>query len=405
MEKVLFVFLLFCLAPDIALSEEVDYYIDNQGYLSRTHGDVDRVSVDHWEVWLYPKGQAPGGRGYWGVIDGKSAAEVMKKLQYAQQFQVRFAKFVGTNPEDEVFTNFNPLGPIAVIGGTPAVTRWAKRVDDTLEQVQTINGMWSMAQRLISDESKPQNPNPEIGRTLKEYLQALVKAEQRALKLRAEIESVIEMPQAEIDRGMAEVNRQFEIAERDRAVVEGYLHVPDSGNIPEMAYDHHYRVNGDGRIPDTSEHLRVSLNGDMLTIVDSAYTSFIYPDDAKFRAAPRNWQWRTSVDLSTLTPDSVSLYQADSGEVRIYTGNPITITGQESWWLPTGEHRRDWLSISYADRASAERAVATLRIIIKRRMLARAAPPKQPHLNLNGMFICTATVNGITTSERCGAKQ
>jgi hypothetical protein len=68
-----------------ATAADGEYYLFNGRELTRvTRGRPEEVLAKEWQIWLYPQGASASGRGYWGVISGKSVAAVRAELKSSQ---------------------------------------------------------------------------------------------------------------------------------------------------------------------------------------------------------------------------------------------------------------------------------------------------------------------------------
>lgn len=108
-------FILFLLLSLTAFSQASFYIQTGIGITKVDDGDPAQINVKEWQVRLYKRSSSTSGTSFWGTIKGTSASEVMETLKKQQQFELDFNKFIGKGSvEDEVYTHFNPLGPIAV---------------------------------------------------------------------------------------------------------------------------------------------------------------------------------------------------------------------------------------------------------------------------------------------------
>ena len=114
--KALLVFCILLLVIPCFSIAQTFYYVQRGNQINRVPGDPSTVQAKKWKVLLYKRGESTTGKGYWGVIDGSSAAQVMKKLKGDQEFELKYNAFFGKGlTQDPIYTNFNPLGPIAVL--------------------------------------------------------------------------------------------------------------------------------------------------------------------------------------------------------------------------------------------------------------------------------------------------
>lgn len=120
------------------------FYIQNGNSFTKVEeGNPAQINAKEWQVRLYKRNASTSGTLYWGTIKGNSASEVMEILKKQQQFELDFNKFIGKGSvEDEVYTHFNPLGPIAVTDAPKAselpLTEAQKKVADLYQQTTDI---------------------------------------------------------------------------------------------------------------------------------------------------------------------------------------------------------------------------------------------------------------------------
>lgn len=146
--KVYFMTHRFLLIPAILLSlnlfSQSTFYIQTGSGITKIEdGDPLQINVKEWQVRLYRRNAPTSGTAFWGTIKGSSANEVMETLKKQQQFELDFNKFIGKGSvEDNVFTHFNPLGPIAVADVPKAselpLNNSKKRVSDLYEKATDL---------------------------------------------------------------------------------------------------------------------------------------------------------------------------------------------------------------------------------------------------------------------------
>jgi Flp pilus assembly protein TadD len=93
------------------------FWVWNGTSLTRVYDDnTSQFVVREWQVWLYNMGQPTGGKNYWGMMSGRTSAEVMQKLKNDQESELRSNNFFGNGRvPSQKLGHFNPLGPIAVV--------------------------------------------------------------------------------------------------------------------------------------------------------------------------------------------------------------------------------------------------------------------------------------------------
>src|SRR5258707_7786840 len=118
----LFALILFCMFVVVASAQaqqQNTYYVFNGKTLEIAHDNPVHVYYMRWQVWLFQQGvhipHHSAGLQYsrWGLMEGTSAAAVMKQLKASQNFQEAYLSFFGPGSWGR-YTFLNPLGPIAV---------------------------------------------------------------------------------------------------------------------------------------------------------------------------------------------------------------------------------------------------------------------------------------------------
>lgn len=156
------------------------FYIQNGNRVTKVeNGDPAQLNVKEWQVRLYKKGASTSGTSYWGTIKGSSASEVMEMLKKQQQFELDFNKFIGKgNVEDEVYTHFNPLGPITVTDTPKAselpLTDAQKKVADLYEKTTDLfyTGL-DVKNNLDVIIKGKENPYADIGSNFMQYSEGI----------------------------------------------------------------------------------------------------------------------------------------------------------------------------------------------------------------------------------------
>lgn len=93
---------------------------DGRGLRKVERGNAEEIKVVEWQVRLYRGGQSPVGDNFWGLMSGKTAADVMRKLKKGQDWELRYNRWAGYGSvPDKVLTHFNAVGPIAKVERQP----------------------------------------------------------------------------------------------------------------------------------------------------------------------------------------------------------------------------------------------------------------------------------------------
>jgi hypothetical protein len=131
--------LLFMVSGNIC----ADFYVDDGEYVRTVHGDENQFQADEWQIRLYKRSDATTGDWHWGVISAKNAADAMQKLKDSQDMEEKLETWTG-EPWGE-FTNFNPLGPVAILGRNFK----QKNVQNKAQQVQDkLSNLWETHKKL-----------------------------------------------------------------------------------------------------------------------------------------------------------------------------------------------------------------------------------------------------------------
>jgi len=160
--------------------EENGYYLFNGRELTRaTHGRPEEVLAKEWQIWLYRRGASASGRGYWGVISGRSVAAVRAELRNSQDFERQWERWCGCPWGDD--TNFNSLGPIAIVDA-PLHPTASTLLDygERLAKLRKIIGQISA----ITGPGREPNPFASVGAVFKQYTENLKDAQGKLRRLR-----------------------------------------------------------------------------------------------------------------------------------------------------------------------------------------------------------------------------
>jgi len=186
-------------ARSVYAQVEVDKYYFYDGRTLLTVYNEDPRQVDpkqhqilYWEIRLYKRGEPTGGHNYWGSISGKSANSVLNQLKREQDFQKQYAKWIGRDYEDEEFTHFNPLGPIARTKLEPTKVQpsskdqaLVQQLEKYYERLKPLYDLFSNIQKVLSKQPRQNNPFRGVGKVTKEYADNLAHATAHIRKLQA----------------------------------------------------------------------------------------------------------------------------------------------------------------------------------------------------------------------------
>lgn len=179
---------LFC---SVTLTAQPTFYIQNGNSIAKVENrNPDQVKAKEWKVRLYRKGAPRSGNSYWGTINGNSAKEVMSKLKVDQDFELRFNAFIGKGQvQNNVLTNFNPLGPIAVVEDDESKDEESAEEESTSKKnLNDLSVLNEDAKQLLEDyndvkkkldiilKGKPVTAFDNVGNVFKEYTSNLKNA-------------------------------------------------------------------------------------------------------------------------------------------------------------------------------------------------------------------------------------
>lgn len=186
------------------------------------NGDPAQVVSKEWQIRLYKNGRPTGGKDNWGLITGKSIESVKRQLSNSQDFQRQYAKWAGFDYQTEVYTFFNPLGPIALFrppSGNPSLLeRLAKEMDRFGDVRRTARRI----QEFLSDKPSNANPYRGIGGFLMSYGRSLVEAEKKLQELQRRL-SVNEESIRALGRDLDALNREITDVSKAGSKIVGTL--------------------------------------------------------------------------------------------------------------------------------------------------------------------------------------
>jgi hypothetical protein len=157
----------------VSTAISASFYVKNGNSLSYIdRGDEEAVpNVREWQIRLYKRGAPTSGENHWGLITGKSAADVRAQLEKAQIFEKKWERWCGCGWGASTY--YNPMGPIAVIE-TPQRSKLSQAVIDNANTIEDLhNYTWKLYERtndlLYALGEADKNPFNHVGVTLHEY--------------------------------------------------------------------------------------------------------------------------------------------------------------------------------------------------------------------------------------------
>jgi hypothetical protein len=194
-----------------------DYYVFN-GTTLQVADDFSLYRTDRqWQVWLYEEGvhipHYTAGLQYsrWGLIQGRSAESVERRLKAAQGFEKAYLNFFGPGTWGR-YTFFNALGPIAITD--QAVEKNPAALDERFH----LDELSGRVDRLIAGVQPSLENNESAGSTspIKEYFDQIRDALQQVSRLYSQLAHPT--PQVYFIR--------TKVAQTDRAVALAGTNVP-----------------------------------------------------------------------------------------------------------------------------------------------------------------------------------
>lgn len=225
------------------------YVFDGKNLTKVERGDPNEIKVVEWQVWLYKARQSTANkRNHWGTLSSKTAAGVMAKLKKEQDFELRYNAWAGKGRvPDEVLTNFNPVGPIAIVErrSEAQARKDAQRLipKDTWDRVQGAferareyyDGYQNIAE-ILSKQPKTQTPFDNVGNVLREYRDNLQDAMDKVAQLRQMLDETTTPALNDIFRSLDELTRRLDTVQTSaRRVSEGFG-IAESVLIPSQRH-------------------------------------------------------------------------------------------------------------------------------------------------------------------------
>ena len=234
--------LLMLLGTATVKGQNSTFYIRKGNQITKVENvDPAKIKVTEWQVLLFKKGAPKKVGTQWGIIDGKSADAVMKKLKSSQDFEIRYNKWAGKGPvQDEVFTNFNPLGPVAVMENAtsdrekqnqkdPATQEKWEKLKAIYDEVKGYYDGYQQTMEIMSG-SDSQTPFDNVGNVFREYADNLKEAYLRVLDLQYKLQKINGYSMEEIDRNISLINANLSVVSRNAGILQEKLDIKPAAN-------------------------------------------------------------------------------------------------------------------------------------------------------------------------------
>jgi len=269
--------ILFCMFVVVASAQaqqQNTYYVFNGKTLEIAHDNPVHAYSGRWQVWLFQQGvhlpHYSAGLQYsrWGLIEGTSAADVLKQLKASQNFQEAYLTFFGPGSWGR-YTFFNPLGPIAVadqaIETQPAAPEefyQLRRLDNRLNKlITTVQGS------LENNESEgPGSRFKEYFDQIRDSLERVSKGYGQLARIRPQLQLIkLEVAQAKaaVERAETDVpnltaalptvklpTSKTWMSQSQKAGSDGTIEVTIMESSPGVAVQQHW-TGGDGSMTGT----------------------------------------------------------------------------------------------------------------------------------------------------------
>jgi hypothetical protein len=230
----------------LIVSGQSTYYVRNGKNLTKVeNSDPSKLKISEWQVLLFKKGDPHVAGKEWGMITGKSAGQVMSQLKKDQEFELKYNAFIGKGRvQDDVFTNFNPLGPVAVVENSSSSNQqnnntnnstWQEKltkVKNVYDQVKEYYDGYHQIVEIIS-EPKPQTPFDHVGEVFKEYSDNLKEAFLRVSSLKNQLQNGVNLSLEQIDKSIHEINNNLSVVKNNARVIRQKLNINDSNQLSQ----------------------------------------------------------------------------------------------------------------------------------------------------------------------------
>jgi len=197
------------------------FYIQKGSYIYRDeNNDPKQINAIEWQVRLYKKDSPKNGNSYWGIIKGRTADEVLTKLKSDQDFELKFNKFIGKGYiEDDVFTHFNPLGPIAIIEESKLEESSNEsnydKLLEVIEKAKDYYDDYSEVYKILKAE--PIGPYDNFGNVFKDYTENLKLVFKNVDKLKNVLFDNTDNKLGQINSDISKIDNGYQTLDKIRA--------------------------------------------------------------------------------------------------------------------------------------------------------------------------------------------
>lgn len=188
--------------------------------------DPYKLDVKEWQIRLYKKGQPTKGNLYWATIKGSTIDVVNKSLRISQEFELKSNEFFGKGRvQNDVTTNFNPFGPIAIIDSRAALTntdqgqyKISELSERTLDAYETYKEVKDGLDIIIKGED---NLYGNIGNNFKEYTDNLREVFTQISSLQKLLNNNTQQYIDKINQSIKEIDKKLDKAENNALIIKG----------------------------------------------------------------------------------------------------------------------------------------------------------------------------------------
>jgi len=167
--RIFFLLCLLSVVPPAVAQQAPAYYVFDGRNLHVMDERPVQASYARWQIWLYPEHvqitRRTTGLPYsrWGLLEGRSAENVIQQLETFQGFERAYLNFFGPG-ERGSDTFLNPLGPIAITG---------EAVKNEPPEAVNLSDLNSRMNRLITtlQPSLENNKNKDLSSSVKDYFE------------------------------------------------------------------------------------------------------------------------------------------------------------------------------------------------------------------------------------------
>ncbi len=218
----------------VALAGTPTYWVyEPSAPLQPAYDDPVRISGARWQMWLFPSGsRADSGLfNAWGILEGRSAAEVMRQLEKSRALD---AWYTGNAEIRDLaaYTYANPVGPVVRRDPLPSenhrsVAAWAAEAEEVLaSSLERHGGLPGPEFGAIAAGAGAINP---LRAATREYLLILA----RTSRMIAELRAGLERP-ANLQPLLREVNASLQSLEPAERSLRFPPAIPDETRDPSL---------------------------------------------------------------------------------------------------------------------------------------------------------------------------